>query len=261
MLKPPNVLLIPKPHFSLNFNLNSPSKNVSTPIFHFHFHLFPTSHPHQLLPNSTSFSQIQGTPTFSLTISLGLIICFITLKLSLSLLQGALGLGIKPFHASQKTRPNTSCAINMSAAHSSDDDRKLQFDRLINKVRKLWDNSPQPVKNFPWNATLGNFIELVIDLTVAVVKYLYVPVFTVTSISELSYCARQRKLVLVPVPILLGAAVAGILNQTALELSPRLRVKSLAMPHCIYLYNYYQLYKCLIFGSSLFGIYTGVDIF
>ncbi|XP_058724094.1 uncharacterized protein LOC131595679 [Vicia villosa] len=137
--------------------------------------------------------------------------------------KGALGLGIKPFHASQKIRPKTSCAMNMSAAHSSDDDRKLQFDRLINKARKLWDNSPQPVKNFPWNAALGNFIELVIDLTLAVVKYLYVPVFTVTSISELSYCARQRKLVLVPVPILLGAAVAGILNQTALELSPRLR--------------------------------------
>ncbi|KAL5071634.1 hypothetical protein RYX36_022521 [Vicia faba] len=45
----------------------------------------------------------------------------------------------------------------------------------------------------------------------------------VTSISELSYCARQRKLVLVPLPILLGAALAGILKETAFEMSPRLR--------------------------------------
>ncbi|KAL5070907.1 hypothetical protein RYX36_021794 [Vicia faba] len=137
--------------------------------------------------------------------------------------KGSSGLGIKPFYTSQKTNPKISCAINVSAAHSSDDDRKLQFDRLITKARILWDNSPQPVKNFPWNAALGNFIQLVIDLTLAVVKYLYVPVFTVTSISELSYCARQRKLVLVPLPILLGAALAGILKETALEMSPRLR--------------------------------------
>ncbi|WJX16865.1 hypothetical protein P8452_06850 [Trifolium repens] len=131
-------------------------------------------------------------------------------------------IGVKPFSASQKTWPKISCSVNMSA-HQSDDDRKLQFDQLIDKARKLWDRSPEPVKNFPWNTTLGNFIQLVLDLTLAVVKYLYVPVFTVTTISELSYCAHQRKLVLVPIPILLGAAVAGILKETALELSPRLR--------------------------------------
>ncbi|CAK8571194.1 unnamed protein product [Lathyrus sativus] len=131
-------------------------------------------------------------------------------------------LGVEPFCASQKIRPKISCAMNMSA-HSSDDGRKLQLDQLLEKARKLWDNSPQPVKNFPWNTALGNFIQLVLDLTLAVVKYLCVPVFTVTSISELSYCARQSKLVLVPFPILLGAAVAGILKETALELSPRLR--------------------------------------
>ncbi|CAJ2674256.1 uncharacterized protein LOC123915815 [Trifolium pratense] len=131
-------------------------------------------------------------------------------------------LGVKPFSASQKTWPKISCAMNMSA-HQSDDDRKLQLDQLIDKARKLWDRSPEPVKNFPWNTTLGNFIQLVLDLTLAVIKYLYVPVFTVTSISELSYCAHQRKLLLVPIPVLLGAAVAGILKETALKLSPRLR--------------------------------------
>lgn len=131
-------------------------------------------------------------------------------------------LGLKPFRASQKTWPKISCAMNMSA-HQSDDDRKIQLAQLIDKARKLWDSSPEPVKNFPWNTTLGNFIQLVLDLTLAVVKYLAVPVFAVTCISELSYCAHQRKLFVVPIPVLLGAAVAGILKDTALELSPRLR--------------------------------------
>nr|XP_027189549.1 uncharacterized protein LOC101514031 isoform X2 [Cicer arietinum] len=132
-------------------------------------------------------------------------------------------LGVKPFSASQKTRLKISCAMNMSAAHQSDDDRKVQLDQLIDKAHKLWDSSPEPVKIFPWKRALGNFVQLVLDLTLAVVKYLSIPVFAVTSISELSYCAHERKLVLVPLPVLFGAAVAGILKETALELSPRQR--------------------------------------
>lgn len=119
------------------------------------------------------------------------------------------------------------------SAHQSDDDRKMKLDQVIDKARKLWDSSPEPVKKFPWNRALGNFIQLVLDLTLAVVKYLSVPLFVVTSISELSYCAHERKLVLVPFPVLLGASIAGILKETALELSPRLRVRLLVMHHFI----------------------------
>lgn len=172
--------------------------------------------------------------------NLGLVICFISLKLLFSLLQGTscfvekrgFCLGFRPFCASRKIKPKISCAMNMSA-HQSDDDRKMQLNQLIDKARKLWDSSPEPVKNFPWNTALGNFIQLVLALTLAVVKYLAVPVFAVTCISELSYCAHQRKLFVFPIPVLLGAAVAGILKDTALELSPRLRVKPFAVPHFI----------------------------
>lgn len=175
------------------------------------------------------------------TTNLGLLICFVSLKLLFLLFQSTsrfvkkhgCRLGVKPFSASQKTRLKISCAMNMSAAHQSDDDRKVQLDQLIDKAHKLWDSSPEPVKIFPWKRALGNFVQLVLDLTLAVVKYLSIPVFAVTSISELSYCAHERKLVLVPLPVLFGAAVAGILKETALELSPRQRVKSLAMPHFI----------------------------
>lgn len=119
------------------------------------------------------------------------------------------------------------------SAHQSDDHRKMKLEELLDKARTLWDTSPEPVKNFPWNRALDNFIQLILDLTLAVVKYLSVPLFAVTSISELSYCAHERKLVLVPLPVLFGVAIAGILKETALDLSPRLRVKLLVMHHFI----------------------------
>ena len=117
------------------------------------------------------------------------------------------------------------------SAHQSDDHGKMKLDQLIDKVQKLWDISPEPVKKFPHNKALDNFIQLILDLILVVVKYLAVPVFAVTSLSEMSYCAHERKLVFVPLPVLFGVAVAGILKETALQLSPRLRVRSLVVHH------------------------------
>jgi len=122
--------------------------------------------------------------------------------------------------------------MNMSA-QQSDDHGKMKLDQLIDKARKLWDSSPEPVKIFPWNRALDNFIQLILDLILVVVKYLAVPVFAVTSLSEMSYCAHERKLALVPLPVLFGVAVAGILKETALELSPHLKVWSLVIRHFI----------------------------
>lgn len=112
---------------------------------------------------------------------------------------------------------NISVSINM-AARQSDDSRKINFD-VKEQARQFWDNSPQPIKRFPWNRTFENFIQLIIDLTLAVVKYLSVPLLAVSSLSEMSYCAHERKLFLVPFWLLVGSAVAGILKETALELS------------------------------------------
>jgi len=119
------------------------------------------------------------------------------------------------------------------SAQQSDDHGKMKLDQLIDKARKLWDSSPEPVKIFPWNRALDNFIQLILDLILVVVKYLAVPVFAVTSLSEMSYCAHERKLALVPLPVLFGVAVAGILKETALELSPHLKVWSLVIRHFI----------------------------
>lgn len=114
--------------------------------------------------------------------------------------------------------------MNMSA-QESDDQNKMKLDHLIVRAKKFWDSSPQPVKNFPWNKAFDNFIQLILDLSLAVVKYLSLPVFAVSSLSELSYCAHQKKLLFVPVPLLLGFTIAGVLKETALDSSPSLKVK------------------------------------
>ncbi|GMY05949.1 hypothetical protein FCV25MIE_01188 [Fagus crenata] len=131
-------------------------------------------------------------------------------------------MSVRQFGAFQNTRPKVLCAINMSAGQS-DDHGKLKLGHLMDKARKLWDNCPQSVKSFPWNRALGNFIQLILDLILAVVKYLCVPLLAVSSLSEMSYCAHERKLFLVPVPLVIGIAVAGVLRETALDLSPRLK--------------------------------------
>lgn len=111
------------------------------------------------------------------------------------------------------------------AAGQSGDPEKINFDHLMNKARKIWDRSPQPVKSFPWKRALENFTQLVLDLFVMVVKYLCVPLLAVSSLSEMSYCAHQKKLLLVPIPLLIGIIVAGVVRETALELSPLLKVE------------------------------------
>ncbi|KAL7082674.1 hypothetical protein ACP275_14G115800 [Erythranthe tilingii] len=116
----------------------------------------------------------------------------------------------------------TLCSMNISADQPNDPS-KLSIGYIADKARSLWESSPEPVKSFPWNKTLDNFIQLILDLVLNVVKYLSLPVFAVTSVSEMSYCAHERKLFLIPLPFLVGVGVAGVLRNAALESSPYLK--------------------------------------
>uniref|UniRef100_A0A2P2IPN5 Embryo defective 1273 n=1 Tax=Rhizophora mucronata TaxID=61149 RepID=A0A2P2IPN5_RHIMU len=129
---------------------------------------------------------------------------------------------VKPNGISQNARMSVCCGVNMAAGQSGDPE-KINLEYLLDKARNLWDSSPQPVKSFPWNRALENFIQLILDLMVTVVKYLSVPLLLISSLSEMSYCAHQKKLFLVPFSLLLGIAVAGILRETAVEISPFLK--------------------------------------
>lgn len=140
------------------------------------------------------------------------------------------------------------------AADQPGDPRKLSIDHFVDKARSLWDSSPQPVKNFPWNKTLNHFIQLVLDLVLAVTRCLAIPVFAITSISEMSYCAHERKLYLIPLPFLVGVAVAGVLQNAALESSSYLKV--LLPPCCFSITLDYELHaeKVMSFSMALLEI-------
>ncbi|CAA7048287.1 unnamed protein product [Microthlaspi erraticum] len=114
-------------------------------------------------------------------------------------------------------------SIHMESEHSGEEPKRLTFDTLLRKTKHVWENSPQPVKDFPWNRAFENFVQLVLDLAISVVKFLFVPVVAVTSISEMSYCAHERKLALVPFPLVFGVVFAGFLQETAFKISPRLK--------------------------------------
>lgn len=128
----------------------------------------------------------------------------------------------KPNGVYRNAGPKILCAMNMTAGQSGEPE-KINLDHIMYKAKMCWDSCPQPVKSFPWNIALGNFMQLIIDLTLAVIKCLFVPVLAVSSLSEMSYCAHEKKLFVIPLPLLIGAAVAGVLKETALELSPLLK--------------------------------------
>ncbi|KAK4340273.1 hypothetical protein RND71_041735 [Anisodus tanguticus] len=132
-------------------------------------------------------------------------------------------LSIRPNWTRPIARPKIICNMNIAAAGQSDEPHKFNLENILDQAGKLWDSAPTPVKSFPWNRTLNNFVQLILDTVLAVTKYLYVPVLVVTLISELSYCAHERKLYITLFPILVGVAIAGILKSAALESSPYLK--------------------------------------
>uniref|UniRef100_A0A7N0UB46 Uncharacterized protein n=1 Tax=Kalanchoe fedtschenkoi TaxID=63787 RepID=A0A7N0UB46_KALFE len=103
-----------------------------------------------------------------------------------------------------------------ASAGMPDDDKKIVFAHLKEKVREISTTG----EDIPWNRAADHFIQLILDLVLAVVKYLSVPLLAVTSLSELSYCAHERKLFLTPVPLLIGVFLAGVLKETLFDLSP-----------------------------------------
>ncbi|CAM8941627.1 unnamed protein product [Rhodiola kirilowii] len=135
--------------------------------------------------------------------------------------------------------------VNVGAsAGMSGDGKKVTFDDLKEKVREIWERCPQPVKMFPWNRAADNFIQLILDLFLAVVKYLSVPVLAVASVSELSYCAHERKLFFTPIPLVIGIFLAGVLKETLLDLSPLLREAEVEVPwHLIAIAAVFTLLK------------------
>lgn len=105
----------------------------------------------------------------------------------------------------------------------SGDNGKLNLDHIVNKARKYWEVLPDPVKSFPWSKVQDNIIQFILDIGIAVIKYLSAPLLAVSALSEMSYCAHERKLFLVPIPLALGFVIAGVLKEIVSELSPLIK--------------------------------------
>lgn len=90
-------------------------------------------------------------------------------------------------------------------------------------TRHLFDDLPQSVKKFPWARTMENLLTIAFNLAVAMFKYLSPPILALMQLSEMSYCAHERKLLLAPTPFLAGLTVLGAMKDTAIELSEDLK--------------------------------------
>ncbi|KAJ8441027.1 hypothetical protein Cgig2_027370 [Carnegiea gigantea] len=134
-------------------------------------------------------------------------------------------LGVRSSFVFQNTRPRISCSISMSDGHSGDNGR-LNLDHIKDKARRVWEDLPHPIKSFPWSRVQDNFIQFLFGIASTVIKYLSAPLLAVSALSEMSYCAHERKLFLVPVPLAVGFLVAGILKEAASELSPLIQASS-----------------------------------
>ncbi|KAF5197561.1 embryo defective [Thalictrum thalictroides] len=127
--------------------------------------------------------------------------------------------GLHPF---QNSSPIVCCTMNMAEGESAGP-RRLNLDHILGEIHNVWESLPQPVRSFPWAEALENFLEFILGLVYAVVKYLSIPLLALTSLSEMSYCAHERKMRLIPIPLLVGIAMAGIFRDTTLELYPQLK--------------------------------------
>ncbi|XP_020597035.1 uncharacterized protein LOC110037850 [Phalaenopsis equestris] len=133
-------------------------------------------------------------------------------------------------------------AINLPAENPGDPTERLNLDSIVSHAHKLFDDLPQPVKKFPWAKALESFFRLVFELACTVARYLSMPVLAVSSLSEMSYCGHEKKLALMPFPFLIGFALAGVLSDTAIELSVGLKEGDLPW-HLLMVATFFLLLK------------------
>lgn len=120
----------------------------------------------------------------------------------------------------------------------SDDSIRLRIDNIL----KVFDGFPEPVKNFPWMRVLRIFQSIIFELVFAVLRYLSVPLLAITSLSEMSYCAHERKMGAIPIPFAFGFTLAKVLKGAAEDFSSDLKVRLLFQWFiCIWIWGSFTL--------------------
>ncbi|CAN6460040.1 unnamed protein product [Victoria cruziana] len=118
----------------------------------------------------------------------------------------------------QNLRYTVHCAVN-SALGPIEGPEKFNFSQVADAAKNLWEGCPQPVKMFPWKKALLSYVNLIFGLAYGVAKYLSIPLLAISSLSEMSYCAHEKKMKLIPIPLFAGAVMAGILKNSLVEAS------------------------------------------
>lgn len=121
---------------------------------------------------------------------------------------------------SSTARPVVQCVSSTVGGSSSEEVGESGGDRVqSNVISKVWAKAPEPVKVFPWDKAGWLFVKRVQYHFWTVGKWLVIPVFAVSMLSELSYTLSKGKLFIIISGMIGGFAFAGILKETAIELN------------------------------------------
>lgn len=114
-----------------------------------------------------------------------------------------------------------------SSSDKNGEERQQQQQKKNNAMTTLMANAPEPIRVFPW-ATAGSlFLQRLLHQFWIVGKWLAIPVLAVSMLSELSYTLMQEKVLIIPVGMIGGMAFAGLMQDTALELSAIMEVMNI----------------------------------
>ncbi|KAG0582243.1 hypothetical protein KC19_3G045400 [Ceratodon purpureus] len=117
---------------------------------------------------------------------------------------------------SSSSRPLVQCVSSTVGRSGGDGDQRPQSSVTSNVV----DKASEPIRAFPW-AKVGNvLLRRIQEQFWTVGKWLVIPVLALSVLSELSYTLVQEKVLIVPIGMVCGIVFAGIMKETALELSP-----------------------------------------
>ncbi|KAH9294902.1 hypothetical protein KI387_038490, partial [Taxus chinensis] len=113
------------------------------------------------------------------------------------------------------------CALNISRGQSGGPEEIQNV--YLEKVKNLLERGREPMKAFPWKQAYTHFLHRLFSLAFWVAKWLVIPVVIISSLSEITYCGLENKEVFIPFAMLTGSFLAGILKETAIELSKDLQ--------------------------------------
>jgi len=116
------------------------------------------------------------------------------------------------------SRPLVQCVSSTFGSSSNNGDERQQSTVISNVV----DKATEPIRAFPWAKASSLFLRRLLDQLWTVGKWLAIPMLAVSVLGELAYTLLLERVLVIPVGMICGIVFAGIMRETALELSPRI---------------------------------------